>query len=301
MRNVVKKISLYMITLTILLSSVQTVSAMRIPPSEYVYTPSVLVDEITDHTNKIPVYVYNRTTLYVKNGKDVIFQKYYKEEGRKTIKIKKQKGNSRLKFYLVSKDSGKKGRVVTKSVEKLPVVANEKLDKDIAKPKVQKEITSKTGSVRVTGKKGTVLVIKNEKKMLKRVKFKRDANKKIAIPEQNEGVLYFYLKRGNYRSKVVSRLVRDVTAPKAPRLKVDSGSVCVKGELGAEIYFKGANGWRHLGTSISSKWNCFLFGIDYNDIECEYFEVYLQDAFGNKSETVRIKNPSQELPDPPCI
>lgn len=47
--------------------------------------------------------------------------------------------------------------------------------------------------------------------------------------------MYFYLKKGNARGKIVSRTVKDATAPKAPKVKVDSSSVRVKGELGTEI------------------------------------------------------------------
>lgn len=296
MKNAVKKIGLYLIALSMMMVNLQTVSADQVPPSEREYTPSVLVGEITEDDTQIPVYVYDWTTLYVKNGEDIIYRKFYKEEGKKNIKIKKQPGNSRLEFYLISKDSGKKGKTVTKKVTKLPVVAKEKPVKTIAKPQVQKTVTSQSQTVRVSGKKGTTLVVKNQKKTLKLVKFKKDENRKITIPRQDGGVLYFYLKKGNARGAIVSRIVKDATAPKAPKVKVDSGSVRVKGELGAEIYFKGSNGWRHFGTVKSSQWNCFLISIDYSDVKCDYFEVYLKDAAGNKSKTVKVKNPSQDLP-----
>lgn len=301
MRNIMKKLSLCLAFLIITMTNMQTVFADQNPPSGHVFTPCVLVDEITNNSTIIPVYVYEDTTLYVKNGSKTIFHKFYKEKGRKNIKIKKQKGNSRLKLYLVSKDSGKRGRIVTKKVTKLPVVAKEKILKSMARPKIQKIITSEDKVVEVSGKKGATLVIRNEKKMLKSIKFKKNESKHIMIPKQKSGILYFYLKKGSSRGKIVSRIIRDVTAPAAPKLKINSTSIYVKGELGSEIYFKGANGWRHLGTSISKKWNSFFFGIDYNDIECEYFEVYLKDACGNESERVSVKNPFQELPDPPNI
>ena len=185
---------------------------------------------------------------------------------------------------------------MTKKVTKLPVVAKEKPVKTIAKPQVQKTVTSQSQTVRVSGKEGTTLVVKNQKKTLNLIKFKKNESRKITIPKQDGGVLYFYLKKGNARGKIVSRTVKDATAPKAPKVKVDSGSVRVKGELGAEIYFKGSNGWRHFGTVKSSQWNCFLISIDYSDVKCDYFEVYLKDAAGNKSKTVKVKNPSQDLP-----
>ncbi len=296
MKNAVKKIGLYLLASVMLATNLQTVSAMKIPPNEREYTPSVLVGEITENDTQIPVYVYDWTTLYVKNGEDIIYRKFYKEEGKKNIKIKKQSGNSRLDFYLISKDSGKKGKTVTKKVTKLPVVAKEKPVKTIVKPQVQKTVTSQSQTVKVGGKKGTTLVVKNQKKTLKFVKFKKDENRKITIPKQDGGVLYFYLKKGNGRGKIISRTVKDATAPKTPKVKVDSDSVRIKGELGTEIYFKGSNGWRHFGTVISSQWNCFLISIDYSDVKCDYFEVYLKDAAGNKSKKVKVKNPSQDLP-----
>lgn len=125
MKNAVKKLGLYLLASVMLMANLQTVSTMQIPPNEREYTPSVLVGEITENDTQIPVYVYDWTTLYVKNGEDIIYRKFYKEEGKKNIKIKKQPGNSRLEFYLISKDSGKKGKTVTKKVTKLPVVAKE--------------------------------------------------------------------------------------------------------------------------------------------------------------------------------
>ncbi|MBO5486122.1 MAG: hypothetical protein J5988_04220, partial [Eubacterium sp.] len=101
----------------------------------------------------------------------------------------------------------------------------------------------------------------------------------------------FYLKKGNKRSEVVSRTVKDVTAPEAPKVKCDGSLFCVKGEVGTKIYFKGENGWRYLGIMLNNKWKSFIIGLDIGDTDCEYYEVYLKDAAGNKSKIVKIKNP----------
>lgn len=300
MKNTAKKLCLCLLACVLTFFSVQTatVKACQVPPSEWTFTPSVLTNEITNRTTGIPVYVYEDTTLYIKNGSKIIYQKFYSKEGLKNVKIKKQKGGSKLKFYLISKDSGKKGDVVTRKVVKLPTVAPEKPDSTIPKPVVSKSITSKTTSIKVTGNKGTTLVVKNEKKTLKTVKFKKDGEKKITIPVQEKGTLYFYLKKGNKRSEVVSRTVKDVTAPEAPKLRFSDGgsALYVKGEIGAKVYFKGENGWSYERLIISNKWHEIeLWHYGY----CEYYKVYLKDAAGNKSETVRVRNPnSDEVPMP---
>lgn len=293
-----KKMFLCMLLAVITLVSVQPTAVMAKPavPELIQYTPIVLVKEITDCTTSMPVYVYDDTTLYIKKGNKTIFQRYYQKKGVKNVKIKKQKGGSRLKFYLVAKVSGKKGDTVTRNVTKLPIVAPEKLDASIPKPLILKTITSKTSSISVTGHKGSTLVIKNEKKILGTVKYKKSGEQKITFPAQEKGTLYFYVKIGNKRSEVVSRKIKDVTAPKAPKLKAEDWRLLVKGEMGTKVYFKGADGWRCLGFVLDKGWNPFLAGVHFYDTECEYYEVYLKDASGNKSKKVRIKNPNPGLP-----
>ena len=298
MKSKVKKVCLCLLVVVLTLVNVQpmTVKAILVPPSEYRYTPKVLTEEITERTTLIPVYVFDETTLYIKNGSKVVFQKYYQKKGLKNVKINKQKGGSKLKFYLIAKTSGKKDKVVTKKVTKLPVIAPEQLDTVITKPIVPKRITSKTTSIQVIGQKNTTLVVKNEKKMLKTIKFQKNGKKKITIPAQEKGTLYFYLKKGNSRSEVVSRTIKDVTAPKAPKLKFSDGDLLIKGELGAKIYFKGENGWRFLNFVLNKDWNRFWPGLDFIDTRCEYYWVYLKDAAGNKSKEVKIKNPNPGFP-----
>lgn len=298
MKNKTKKMFLCMLLAVIALVSVQPTAVMAKPPVPELieYTPIVLVKEITETTTSVPVYVYEDTTLYVKKGNKTIFHKHYAKEGVKNVKIKKQKGGSRLRFYLVAKISGKKGDTVTRNVTKLPIVAPEKLDVSIPKPHIIKTITSKTSGISVTGCKGSTLVIKNEKKILATVKYEESGEQTITFPAQEKGTLYFYAKIGNKRSKVVSRKIKDVTAPKAPKLKAEDWRLYVKGELGTKIYFKGADGWRCLGFVLDKGWNPFLAGVDFYDTQCEYYEVYLKDVSGNKSKKVKIKNPN---PGPP--
>ena len=79
MKSKVKKVCLCLLTLILTFANVQpvTVKAILVPPSEYRYTPKVLTEEITERTTSIPVYVFDETTLYIKNGKEVIFKKFY--------------------------------------------------------------------------------------------------------------------------------------------------------------------------------------------------------------------------------
>lgn len=176
MRNTIKKtFSLLLAVMFILLSAQpKNVDACSLPPSEWRFSPKVLIGEVTENTTSIPVYVFKDTTLYIKNGSKVVYKKFYANEGLKNVKIKKQRGRSKLKFYLIAEASGKSGDVVTRRVTKLPIVAPEKESSSIQKPIVQKRITSETTNVQVRGRKNTTLVIKNEKKTLKKVEFKTD-------------------------------------------------------------------------------------------------------------------------------
>lgn len=298
MRRTTKSICSLLLAVMFILLSAQSsnVDACSLPPSEWRFSPKVLIGEVTENTTSVPVYVFKDTTLYIKNGSKVVYKKFYANEGLKNVKIKKQRGRSKLKFYLIAEASGKSGDVVTRRVTKLPIVAPEKESSSIQKPIVQKRITSETTNVQVRGRKNTTLVIKNEKKTLKKVEFKTDGKKQITIPAQKKGTLYFYLKKGNRRGKVVSRKIKDVTAPKMPEVKISYSQIKVKGEVGTKIYLKGSRGWEMLGVVLEKKWNTFQAGLDYFNTRCEYYEIYLKDAAGNKSEKVRIKNPE---PGPP--
>ena len=298
MRHTIKIICSLLLATVFTLTSAQpvNVNASYLPPSEWRYSPKVLTGEITENTTSVPVYVFEDTILYVKNGRKVIYKKFYANEGLKSVKIKKQKGNSKLKFYLVADASGKRGDVITRKVTKLPIVALEKESSSIQKPVVQKRITSEMTNVQVEGTKNTTLVIKNEKKTLKKVEFKMDGKKEITIPAQKKGTLYFYLKRGNRRGKVVSRSIKDVTAPKIPEVRVSDSQIKVKGEVGTKIYLKGLRGWEMIGIVLEKEWNNFQAGLDYFNTRCEYYEIYLKDAAGNKSEKMKVKNPKPGLP-----
>lgn len=298
MKDIRKKFILCLLACVLAFTDLQAVFAKTVLPSkEAVFTPSVLVKEITEGMASVPVYVYDDTTLYIKNGSKTVFQKTYPKEGIKTVKMKKQKGGSKLKFYLVAKRSGKKGKTVTRTVTALPVIAPERFDVALRAPDLCKcSPTNKSTKIVVIGYKGTTLVIKNDKKVIKTVPFKKSGEKKITIPRQDGGTLYFYTRKGSLRSSVVSRKVKDVVAPDAPKLKVKGGSLYVKGELGAKIYLKGKKGWRYVGAVLGSGWQLVGTGADGGRAD---FQVYLKDAAGNKGKAAKIKNPNAGIqPDP---
>lgn len=289
MKITIKKIGLCLLACMLALTNLQTVLAKtEIPSYEAVFTPTVFLKEVTENTTAIPVYVYDDTTLYITNGNKTVFRKTYPKEGLKTVKIKKQAGGSKLKFYLVAKRTGKKGKTVTRNVASLPSVAPEPFSVALKAPDLSKcRITNQTTKINVIGYKGTTLVIKNDKKTLKTVAFKKSGGKKITIPKQESGTLYFYTRKGNVRSGVVSRKVQDVVAPKAPKLKVQNSKLYVKGEVGTKIYFKGQNGWRYMGVVLSSAWQRIETGADGG---IKNFKVYLKDMAGNKGAVAQIKN-----------
>lgn len=289
MKNSIKKIGLCILACMLALTNLQTVFAKtEVPSYEAVFTPTVFLKEVTENTTAVPVYVYDDTTLYITNGNKTIFQKAFPKGGLKTVKIKKQAGGSRLKFYLVASRTGKKGKTVSRRVASLPAVAPERFSIALKAPDISKcLITNKTTKINVIGYKGTTLVIKNDKKAIKTVAFKKTGEKKITIPKQEGGTLYFYARKGGVRSGVVSKKVKDVVAPEAPKLKVKNSDLYVKGEAGTKIYFKGENGWRYVGVVLGSAWQRVETGADGG---IKNFKVYLKDAAGNKGAVAQIKN-----------
>lgn len=54
----------------------------------------VIFGRITTQTDKVRVYVYGNTTLKITGDAGIIFQKTYKREGKKTVKLPLQKAHT---------------------------------------------------------------------------------------------------------------------------------------------------------------------------------------------------------------
>lgn len=88
----------------------------RISLDRVTYDPVVL-RQITPKTRKVRVYVEQDTTLYIKRGTKILAKRYYKEGGIKTVRIPRQRRNTRLKFYLVNGYNDRRGRIVVHKVK----------------------------------------------------------------------------------------------------------------------------------------------------------------------------------------
>lgn len=300
MNKKTRKLSILLVV-ALLLTMVQPVFAKtEVPAKNNSFTPKVMTSQITNRTTKVSVYVYDATTLYIKKGTETIFKKYYAKEGLKTASIAKQKGKSKLDIYLVYKPSGKKGKVVRATVKALPAVSKEAYSKKIKTPTVQKKITNKTKAISVKANKGTTLMVKNDSGIVKKVVYTSTGTKKIAIPKQKEGTtLYFYAKKGNKRSAVVKRTVKDVIAPAKPTVTYKAASLKVKGEKGTKVYVKtGKGAWVFRGIILEKKG--LTLSVTQPDAKTPYYSVRLADAAGNKSAAVKanVKVDSNIVTDP---
>ncbi|MCI8280855.1 MAG: hypothetical protein HFI76_03960 [Lachnospiraceae bacterium] len=253
-----------------------------------VQKPVVITNTITDATTSIQVYGEKNAVLYVKNGKKVIAKKTYSSESVKTISIKAQKAGSTLEFYLSK--SGKKGLSVKKRVDK---IAAQGRSKSIKSPVVStKSIKATTTKIKVKGYKNTKLYIKNDSnKTVKSVTYTKNAVKTITIPKQTATTaLYFYAVKGNKRSAVVRKAVKDNAAPAKPTVKEKSSStIVVKGELGSAVYVKyGTKASYTKKGFITSKNGKTISGLkpDSNG----YYQVKLKDISGNTSSVKKIKS-----------
>jgi len=120
----------------------------------------VVFTSITPRTTKVKVYVEGETTLYVKQGKETLFKKYYKNDGIKTITISKQKFKTKLTFYVKGKRNDKmytSEKVTAKEVKKAKRVA-------LKAPELS--FNADTTEITVKGKVGTKVYIRerNESK-----------------------------------------------------------------------------------------------------------------------------------------
>lgn len=256
--------------------------------------PIIFTKTITDETTNIQVYAAKGSTLYIKNGKKTVARKKFAKESIQAIKIKPQKAGSTLKFYL--SDSGIQSPSVKKTVKKL---AGQKETKAIKKPVIPaKTIKSTDTKVKVKAAKGTKLYIKNDaNQVVKAVKFDKDGTKPIPIPKQKDTqTLYFYLTKGNRRSAVVKKPVKDVTAPTKPSLSEKSASsLLVKGEVGSTVYIKyGTKSTYAAKGIITGKGGKLAVGLKPG--KKGYYYVKLKDASGNTSAVTKLKSKYSKNP-----
>lgn len=213
--------------------------------------------KVTTQTDKVRVYVYDNTTLKITNGTETIFQKTYKREGKKTVKLPLQKAHVKLNFTLATKN-GTVGPAVVKTVKDDGVISKKKVSSSMKKPIVTGKITDQSTTVKVYAKKGDTLYIQDGAKVLKKAKYRKSGYQKFSIKRQKaETKLTFYTANKRERSPYVTKEVKDVTSPKKPKVSFPFDGnyswIDVKGEIGCDVYVrknskKGTSKWKYMGT-----------------------------------------------------
>lgn len=79
------------------------------------YTPKVL-SKLDEGTTKVQVYVYDHTTLYIRNGSRLVARNRFGKKGSKTVRIPRQKNGSTLSFQLKNNRTGLFGSAVYQKV-----------------------------------------------------------------------------------------------------------------------------------------------------------------------------------------
>lgn len=280
-----------------------TAFGCSLPPNEVKYTP-VVFTKITTQTDSIRIYVYEDTTLKVKNQSGVIFQKHYKSEGTKTVRIPQQKAKAKLKFTLTT-SYGTKGGTVTKTVKDDGIISNRKIVSSLKKPKVYGKITDKSVSVKVKASKGETLYIQNGSKVLKKAEYHKTGSQTLSIPRQKAGTkLTFYTtgkKKG--RSVYVTKTVEDVTAPAKPNIFFAEGEtdITVKGEIGTKVYVKHnstemKSSWTYMGTMLEKTYTFSLQNAGISSVCAgDSFSIRLVDDAGNKSASAKTGKVKEDI------
>ncbi len=272
------------------------VSASWEAPKGIAYEPTVF-GKVTTQTDKVRVYVYDNTTLKITSNAKTLFQKTYKREGKKTIKLPMQKAHVKLNFTLTAED-GIVGPAVVKTVKDDGIISKRKVSASLKKPIVAGKITDKTMSVKVYAKKGDTLYIQNGAKVLKKVKYRKSGYQKFSIKKQKaETKLTFYTADKTGRSAYVTKEVKDVTPPRKPKVSFlldgDYSWIDVEGEVGCDVYVrrnskKRAESWKYMGTLDGM--NLGFHVDDLPNIKSmdagDTFSIRLVDDAGNKSQTV---------------
>ncbi len=255
----------------------------------------IVFGKVTTQTDKVRVYVYDNTTLKITSDAETIFQKTYKCEGKKTVRLPLQKAHVKLKFTLTTKD-GVVGPAIVKTVKDDGVISKKAVSASLKKPIVAGNITDKSTSVKVYAKKGDTLYIQNGAKILKKVKYRKSGYQKCPIIKQKaETKLTFYTANKTERSAYVIKEVKDVTPPKKPKVSFpfdnDYSWIDVEGEVGCDVYVrqnskKKIGKWKYMGTLDGM--NLGFHVDDFSNITSinvgDTFSIRLVDDAGNKSE-----------------
>lgn len=294
-----KKIKQYLAVFILAVAFIQTVAysgevhARWKTPEGAALEPTVF-GKVTTQTDKVRVYVYDNTTLKITSGAETVFQKTYKREGKKTVKLPLQKAHARLNFTLTTQN-GVVGPAIVKTVQDDGVISKKKVSASIKKPVVAGKITDKSTSVKVYAKKGDTLYIQDGAKILKKAKYQKSGYQKFSIKKQKaETKLTFYTANQTGRSPYVTKEVKDVTSPRKPIVSFpfegDYSWIDVKGEIGCDVYVRKngrkAGKWKYMGTLDGMDLGFHvddlpnITSIDAGDT----FSVRLLDDAGNKSE-----------------
>lgn len=268
-------------------------------PKEAALEP-IVFGGVTTQTDKVRVYVYDNTTLKITDNADTIFQKTYRREGKKTVRLPLQKAHVRLKFTLTTKH-GVVGAAVVKTVKDDGVISKKKASASLEKPVVDGKITDQSTVVRVYARKGDTLFIQNGAKVIKKAKYGKSGFQKLSIKKQKaETKLTFYTANEKGRSAYVTKEVKDVTPPRKPKVSFPFDHIPswidVEGETGCDVYVrqnskKKTGKWKYMGTI--NRWNLGFHVDDLPNITSidagDTFSVRLVDDAGNKSEIATTK------------
>ncbi len=246
-------------------------------------------EQITDESDSVSVYVPSKGKVEIKVNGKVIGKKKYDSKGYGDISFKKQKAGVRLSVVYTS-NKGVKSSVTKKIVP----VSKLKVSKKISAPIVAEKnmyynyypkINSGTTSLYIKCDKGTTLYIQNGYgDVISKTYYPVTRTKKVAIPKQKSGTLYFYAVKSKKRSSIVKYSVSDVHKPLMPVVEQNGDKLTIKGEIGTEVYVTVINETGvNVGLIQTDK------GIIYQNSKIEdntLCWVYLRDSGGNVSHFV---------------
>lgn len=139
---------------------------------------------------------WKNASFYVTTSDNhVLFKKKCLTEGNINVTIKKQKAGTVLKIFLKSSDGISNIKKV--SVKKLSSILPERASKKVNPGKV----CLRNGECYISGKKGDTFIVRNRKKVLRKIRFTKTDTIKVPISDYTTAsAIYIYNTKGKYRS-----------------------------------------------------------------------------------------------------
>ncbi len=236
----------------------------------------VFNSEIINSTQKVTVRIPQAGTLYVRNGKKLVLKKSYTKADIVDITVPEQKSGTTLKFEY----KNKKGKVIGVAKKKVKSITSRKYSKKVTMPTAYTyDLLPFQDTMYFNGKVDGRIIVKDGKGKTVGI---GDLNRSfVSIKSKKGRVLYYYVEKGKYRSKIGTiNVIPDEKLAK-PSVKQKKQTLVIGGAKDSIVYLAIEDGeFERVGALVNGK----ITVSDLDIADGESYKVYLRNTNGVSSD-----------------